>query len=391
MFSNKPSKCRKLHNIVNSVIILDEVQTLPMDYLQPIVDSLKTYNKLFNVSMLLTTASQPVLSGLIEGCNPKVSFNGIENITEIIPESFMLHDKLKRVELQFDNDGKTYNEVATMLCQHKKVLCIVNTRNDAKELYERLPQEGITLHLSKNMCPSHISETIRQMKIALKDESNEIIRVVSTQLVEAGVDIDFPVVYRQEAGLDSVLQAAGRCNREGKNDISTTYIFSLSKEHNLPKGYIQDANNARLNMQDYVDWFSPEAMASYFKQLYCRRETFDKKDIKHYLYNVKDLYFATAAKEFQLIEDTGKNVIVCWKDSMELVQQLLQFGPSYSLIKKLSKYSVNIYKNDFDTLCSMGVISEKVEGFYVIEYKEQYDEHIGLRMDNNWTNTSLII
>ena len=391
MFSNKPSKCRKLHNIVNSVIILDEVQTLPMDYLQPIVDSLKTYNKLFNVSMLLTTASQPVLSGLIEGCNPKASFKGIENITEIIPESFMLHDKLKRVELQFDNDGKTYNEVATMLCQHKKVLCIVNTRKDAKELYERLPQEGITLHLSKNMCPAHISETIKLMKTALKDDSNEIIRVVSTQLVEAGVDIDFPVVYRQEAGLDSVLQAAGRCNREGKNDISTTYIFSLSKEHNLPKGHIQDANNARLNMQDYVDWFSPEAMASYFKQLYCRRETFDKKDIKHYLYNVKDLYFATAAKEFQLIEDTGKNVIVCWKDSMELVQQLLQFGPSYSLIKKLSKYSVNIYKNDFDTLCSMGVISEKVEGFYVIEYKEQYDEHIGLRMDNNWTNTSLII
>ena len=384
MFSNKPSKCRKLHNIVNSVIILDEVQTLPMDYLQPIVDSLKTYNKLFNVSVLFTTASQPVLSGMIEGCNPKASFEGIDDITEIIPKNFMLHDKLRRVELQFDNEGKTYDEVAAMLCKHKRVLCIVNTRKDAKELYERLPQEGITLHLSKMMCPVHISETIEHIKKALTDNKNEIIRVVSTQLVEAGVDIDFPVVYRQEAGLDSVLQAAGRCNREGKNDISTTYIFSLSKEHNLPKGYIQDANNARLNLQDAVDWFSPEAMTSYFKQLYCRRDTFDKKYIKHYLYNVKDLYFATAAKEFQLIEDTGKNVIVCWNDSMQLVQQLLQDGPSYLLIKKLSKYSVNIYQNDFDTLCSMGVISEKVEGFYIIEYKEQYDKHIGLRIENNY-------
>ena len=390
MFSNKPSKCRKLHNIANSVIILDEVQTLPADYLQPIVDSLKTYNKLFNVSVLLTTASQPVLSGLIEGCNPKASFKGVENITEIIPADFKLHDKLRRVKLEFDDEGNTYDEVAAMLCKHPKVLCIVNTRKDAKELYERLPQEGITLHLSKMMCPAHISETIEQIKKALNDNKNEIIRVISTQLVEAGVDIDFPVVYRQEAGLDSILQAAGRCNREGKNDISTTYVFSLSKEHNLPKGYIQDANNARLNLQETFDWFSSEAMASYFKQLYCRRDTFDKKDIKHYLYNVTELYFATAAKEFQLIEDNGKNVIVCWKDSMDLVQELLDKGPSYRLIKKLSKYTVNIKQRQFDKLKEIGVVSEKAEGLYVVEYKEQYDKHIGLRIDNNWANVPLI-
>lgn len=391
MFSNKPSKCRKLHNIVNSIIILDEVQTLPVDYLQPIVDSLKTYNKLFNVSVLFTTASQPVLCGATEGCNPKATFKGIDKVTEIIPQDFKLHDKLRRVKLEISNRGKTYDEVAAMLCKHPKVLCIVNTRKDAKELYERLPKEGITLHLSKMMCSAHISETIALIKAALEDDKNKIIRVVSTQLVEAGVDIDFPVVYRQEAGLDSILQAAGRCNREGKNNISTTYVFSLSKEHNLPKGYIQDANNARLNLEGVVDWFSPEAMTSYFKQLYCRRDTFDKKDIKHYLYNVKDLYFATAAKEFQLIEDTGKNVIVSWKNSMDLVQELLQNGPSYVLMKKLSKYTVNIYKNDFVALRNMGVISEKVEGIYVVEYKEQYDKHIGLRMDNNWANTSLII
>lgn len=390
MFSNKPSKCRKLHNIVNSVIILDEVQTLSIGYLRPIVDSLKTYNKVFGVSVLFTTASQPILKGRIEGCNLKASFDAIENIKEIIPENFKLHDKLRRVKLEIDDEGNTYDEVAEMLCKHNRVLCIVNTRQDAKELYERLPKEGITLHLSKMMCPAHISETIDKMKEALKDESNEIIRVVSTQLVEAGVDIDFPVVYRQEAGLDSVLQAAGRCNREGKSGISTTYVFSLSKEHNLPKGYIQDANNARKNMVNISDWFSPEAMTSYFKQLYCRRETFDKKDMKHYLYNVKELYFATAAKEFQLIEDAGKNVIVCWQDSMDLVQELLQDGPSYKLIKKLSKFCVNIYNKDFDTLQNMGVI-EEIKGMFVIRYKQQYNSDIGLRIDNNWSNTSLII
>ena len=391
MFSNKPSTCRKLHNIVNSVLILDEVQTLPMDYLQPIVDTLKTYNKIFKVSVLFTTASQPVLSGLIEGCNPKASFQGIKEVKEIIPQDLKLHERLRRVKLDVDDSGKSYDEVADMLKRHKRVLCIVNTRKDAKELYERLPQEGVTLHLSKMMCPAHISETIEKIKTALKDDNNEIIRVVSTQLIEAGVDIDFPVVFRQEAGLDSVLQAAGRCNREGKKNVCTTYVFSLAKEHNLPKGGIQDGNNARLSLDTSSDWFAPETMSNYFRQLYCRNDSFDKKDMKHYLYDVKNMCFASAAKDFRLIQDTGKTVVVCWKNSMELVQELLQNGPSYLLMKRISKYCVNIYQRDFDALCKMGVFSEKKEGFFVVDYAQQYDEHIGLHIDNNWANESLII
>lgn len=391
MFCNKPSVCRKLHNIVNSVVILDEVQTLSMDFLQPIVDSLKTYNKLFNVSFLFTTASQPVLSGLIEGCNPQATFKGIEYVTEIIPNDLKLHDKLRRVQLNINNEGKTYDEVAEMLNKHKRVLCIVNTRRDAKEIYERLPQEGITLHLSKMMCPDHISKTIEKIKTVLKDNKNDIIRVVSTQLIEAGVDIDFPVVFRQEAGLDSILQAAGRCNREGKNELSTTYVFSLSKEHNLPKGDIQAANSARLNLGDNQDWFAPQTMTSYFKQLYCRKDSFDKKDMKSYLYNIADILFQKAATEFKLIEEDSINVVVCWENSMDIIQQILNNGPSYSLMRKLSKYTVNIYKSDFKALADMGVISEKKEELYIVDYKQQYNEHIGLRTDNNWANENIII
>lgn len=394
MFSNKPSKCRKLHNIVNSVVILDEVQTLPLDYLQPIVDSLKTYETLFNVSVLFTTASQPILSGFIEGCNPRASFVGIESVTEIIPKEFNLHDKLRRVNLNIDNSGKSYDEVIEMLCRHKRVLCIVNTRKDAKELYDRLPKEGITLHLSKMMCPEHIRETIEQMKSALKDKGNEVIRVVSTQLVEAGVDIDFPVVYRQEAGLDSVLQAAGRCNREGQNGICTTYVFSLTKEHNLPMGEMQEANSARLALGNSCDWFSPDTMTAYFEQLYCRRDTFDKKDMGHFLYDVRNVAFSSAADNFRLIDDNGKNVVVCWKDSMELIDKLLREGPSYLLMKKLSRYIVNVNTRDFEVLQKIGVItewSEKMDGLFVIGYKEQYDSHVGLRIDSNWAGKELII
>lgn len=289
MFSNKPSVCRKLHNIVNSVIILDEVQTLPTDFLQPIVDSLKVYREMFGVSVLFTTASQPVLSGLIEGSNPFEKFKGIDNITEIIPDEYKLHDRLRRVDIKIYKEGSTYDEIATMLAKYNKVLCIVNTRKDAKELYDRLPDEGVKLHLSRMMCPKHISKTICEIKNILKDDSQSVVRVIATQLVEAGVDIDFPVVFRQEAGLDSVLQAAGRCNREGRIDIGYTFVFSLSAENLLPFGSIKDANNARLNLPDDSDWFSPSVMQKYFKNLYSQKGTFDKKGIKNYLYKYNEL------------------------------------------------------------------------------------------------------
>ena len=133
MFSNRPSACRKLHNIVDSVIILDELQTLPMDFLQPIVDAMKAYHKLFGVSFLFTTASQPVLSGTIKGANPKAIIDGIEHVSEIIPEEYALHDRLRRVKLVIDNTGKTYDEMAAELAKHDKVLCIVkNTRSSVK-------------------------------------------------------------------------------------------------------------------------------------------------------------------------------------------------------------------------------------------------------------------
>lgn len=393
MFSNKPSDCRKLHNIVNSVLILDEVQMLPTDFLQPIVDALKAYQTMFGVSVLLTTASQPVLSGLIEGSNPLVGFKGIEHITEIIPAEFSLHDKLRRVELEIENQGKTYDEIATKMSGHNKVLCIVNTRKDAKELYDRLPDEGIKLHLSRMMCPAHAHDTINQIKELLKDDSQPIVRVIATQLVEAGVDIDFPVVFRQEAGLDSVLQAAGRCNREGKNAIGHTYVFSLSAEGRTLPFSIKDANNARLNLPTESDWFAPSTMEAYFYQLYSRKTSFDTKEITKYLFDSKrkDLYFETASKEFRLIDDTSINVIVNWGNSMELVEQLRNSGCTYSLMKQLAQFTIGVRSNDFEKLKSYGVVEEILEGIYVLTYREQYDENTGLRLDNHWLEEILTV
>lgn len=391
MFSNKPSACRKLHNMVNSVIILDEVQTLSTDFLQPIVDTLKTYQKLFGVSVLFTTASQPVLSGLIKGCNQRARFQGIDKIEEIIPEDFFLYEKLRRVRLEFDNEGKTYDEVAAMLGQYERVLCIVNTRRDAKELYDRLPKEGVTLHLSRMMCPLHVRETIERIKRALESNTEPVIRVIATQLIEAGVDIDFPVVFRQEAGLDSVLQAAGRCNREGRLNMATTYVFSLAKEHPLPSGAMQDANSARLAVKNDVDWFAPATMTSYFQQLYCRKESFDKKEMKRLLYNPKEICFAEAADCFHLISDEGIPVIVNWRDSMKLVAQMKEQGPSYQLMKALSAYQVCVHQSDFLKLVNIGSVEEVIGGLYMITDMRQYDQKAGLCLDNHWMEEILMV
>lgn len=388
LFSNKPSDCRKLHNVAKSVLILDEVQTLPMEFLGPIVDTFDTLKRVFGVSILFTTASQPKLTGKIQGTNPLVTIDGLSEIHEIVPRNANLHDRLRRVMLKFEDESKDYDEIAEEISQYSRVLCIVSTRKDAKELYSRLPKDGVCLHLSRMMCPDHVMETIDRVKVALKEPSNGIIRVVATQLIEAGVDIDFPVVFRQEAGLDSILQAAGRCNREGKLDIGKAFVFGFKKP--LPRGFMTQTNNARIGMGKDHDWFSPEAMEAYFLQLYSRVDTFDKAQIKELLYK-NEMQFETAASVFHLIDDDTTSVIVNWKNSMDLVEKLVKEGVSYSLMKALSQFSVNVRKGDMKKLDEAGAIEEVLEGVYVVRDQSFYDKEVGLVTDNHWLEESLIV
>ena len=390
LFNNRRSDCRKLHNIVKSVVILDEVQTLPLGFYKPIVHTLDTLRRVFGTSFLFTTASQPILSGRIEGSNPKVGFDALANVHEIIPADARLHDKLRRVKLEFMEGAKSYDEIANAVSKHNRILCIVNTRKDAKEIFERLPDEGIRLHLSRMMCPAHVAATIQCIKEALKVERDEPVRVVATQLIEAGVDIDFPVVYRQEAGLDSILQAAGRCNREGKLELCTTYVFSLGKEHPLPLGFISQTNNARKGMGQQHDWFAPEAMTSYFQQLHSRIDNFDNKQMQELLYK-PECEFEEAARQFHLIDDQTTSVIINWEGSLDLYQQLLAQGPSYSLMKKLAQFSVNIRERDFHQLQTMGAIEEPFENIYAITNSNFYKADTGLSIDNQWLEETYII
>ena len=206
-------------------------------------------------------------------------------------------------------------------------------------------------------------------------------------MIEAGVDIDFPVVFRQEAGLDSILQAAGRCNREGKLDIGTTHVFSLLNK--LPDGSITQSNNARKNMASGYDLFSPEAMKEYFKQLHSRISDFDKAQVKALLYK-KEMQFEETADNFHLIDDITTSVIVNWEDSAILVKQLRSEGSSYSLMKALAQYSVNVRNQDLKKLNEAGAVEEILEGIYFIRDTGFYDDYVGLNTENYWLEEPLI-
>lgn len=393
MFSNKPSRCRKLHAITNSVVILDEVQMLPPSFLQPIINAMQSYTKLFGVSFLLCTASQPVLEGNHKGCG-NTTFLGFGNgsVTPLIDSKANLHAKLKRADISIDMTPLSYDEIAMRLSNFERVLCIVNTRRHAFEIFQRLPEDGIpTFHLSRMMCPAHIMNTIIEIKQLLSQPGRGV-RVVATQLIEAGVDIDFPVVYRQLAGLDSILQAAGRCNREGKIPLGHTNVFLLSDDRPFGTiGFATDAMKQMISLYPDTDWLSPEAIHLFFQMLYANTPSFDRQGICKLLGNPIDCRYEEASDKFRLIDDDCVPVIVTYGESSLLADKLHRYGPSRHLMRKLSKYSVSVRRHFFNELKTNGLIEEIASGFWFMPSKAQYDLSTGIKTTNEYLEQTLII
>jgi CRISPR-associated endonuclease/helicase Cas3 len=364
-----------------------------LDNFQPILDSLKALQRLFGVSVLFTTASQPFINQdeiLYDNAKNKKLY-GIGSIHEIIHDPNSLSKRLRRATIHIDTEVSDYDAIANRISQNPRVLCIVNTRKDAQEIYSRLPDGEGKYHLSRMMCPAHVRQTIDEIKRRLQSDA-PVVRVVSTQLIEAGVDIDFPVVFRQQAGLDSVIQAAGRCNREGKLTMGDTYVFKLNKC--LPPGTLAlsaDAMSVLVTQNKNSDWFAPDTMKEYFKELYYNTDKFDVSDMKGLLYRPTDLAFASAAQKFKLIDDDNSvGVIVNFGNSRELVEELKHVGVSYSLMRKLGQYTVSVKANDFKSLQRNHMIDEVISDVYVLNDSLQYDAKIGLHLNNHWLDEILI-
>jgi CRISPR-associated endonuclease/helicase Cas3 len=332
------------------------------------------------VTLVLATATQPALFTLPKPCPC------LQDATEIIPSEMNLYDRLRRVEYRLPTDFSKaceWTEIAASLQQHEQVLCVVNTRRDCHDLFKLMP-EG-TIHLSALMCGRHRSAVIRLIKWRLK--KNLPTRVISTQLVEAGVDIDFPVVYRALAGLDSIAQAAGRCNREGELNktgrLGEVHVFVPPKPS--PRGLLLKGENKTRELCILPDFdpHSPKTYTHYFNLFYAAINDTGAKWLMDML--VKDVnpsfyfQFRTAGQEFRLIKDAEQEtIIVRYGRSEELLRKLHFVGPTRDIMRSLQRYMVHLPCRMVERMRQDGMLEEVRDGIWAQSLPSLYDRKIGL-------------
>lgn len=394
LFSHKPSRCRKLHNIARSVVIFDEVQTLPAKLLEPLFSVWRELRDNYGVSFVFSTATQPAFRKNDTNFKNGFSENEMVEITDSTDEIFK---SLNRVAYDFENFQKplTWREVASEMLAERQILCVVNTRKHAFELWNEINSQknennfsGLndspTFHLSSAMCAEHRLEMIEKIKNKLKD--GEECLVVSTQLIEAGVDLDFPVLYRAAAPLDSIVQAAGRCNREGKLAKGRVKIFTPA-DNKLPPGIYKTATEISCSLLENTDAedlaTNHEIFADYFKRVYRLSET--GKEIQD---ERAKLNFREVSAKAKVIENEGVAVIVPYKNALKIVQKIRDknsrtekviFGKED--LRSLQRFMVNLYPKDFEYLQKMRyvepLIPNKELELYVVS-KYSYDENLGV-------------
>lgn len=395
LFANKSSRCRKLHNITNSIIIFDEAQMLPIDYLTPCTRSIMELVKNYECSAVLCSATQPSLESFF----PKIMQP--KSICEAPNDKLVVFQRTKMISRGELVDDDLLEEIKHL----KQCLIIVNTKKHAKALFEKMPLEG-TFHLSTWMCPHHRKNIILEIKKRLMYHKE--CRVVSTQLIEAGVDIDFPVVYRELAGLDSLIQSAGRCNREGKlkdkqgNIVcGDVHVFESEAQYrsNIPYSLILPIAVTKEIMKRYSNPMSEEAIHEYFSMLYYHKGE-EGTDIKKIVSEFNqangnnpkspdDLFnfnFASIATKFQLLEQNTSSVIIPYNEqATELIAQLEFTEYSRSVYRSLQPYTVSVYQPEYEALLDAGqirIVSDNIAVLNLLRFDgtSNYSEQTGLEV-----------
>ena len=372
LFANQKSRSRKLHNIAKSVIIFDEAQMLPREYMQPCMCAVHELVQNYGASAVFCTATQPLLKQFLPD---------MPAFTELAPNPKALFDFYRRVQVK--NLGKLPDaELLKQMNAQPQVLCIVNTRKHAKGLFDGLTEDG-RFHLSTLMCPAHRKETLITIRERLKN--GETCRVVSTQVMEAGIDVDFPVGYRALAGLDSVIQAAGRVNREGKKPSGEMYIFEPESEFikRTPTYIKQTTDVARSVLRKFgEDPASIEAINAYFKELYSLQDgkrAFDVKEILACFDKSDGFDFKKAAEKFNLIDNITVAVIIPYNEAAQGFVKDLGYNPyPVAILRKLQSYTVNIYEQEFQALNEKGVINMAADAYAVLNDMSYYDAQTGI-------------
>jgi CRISPR-associated endonuclease/helicase Cas3 len=377
LMAHKPSACRKLHNLAQSIVILDEVQTLPTHLLAPMLEVLQQLVDYYGVTLVLSTATQPAL---IDSGSPYL--RGLHGeIREIVPDAAHYFQALKRVTYERPQEPWSWERVAREMAAAPQCLAVVNTKGDAMALLDALGDTE-ALHLSTLLCMAHRRHIIQEIKDRLS--AGRPCRMVATQVVEAGVDLDFPVVLRALGPLDRIIQAAGRCNREGRlAPEQARVIIFRPQAGNMPAGDYRTGADlaASLLRRDELDLHSPAIYESYFQQLYQAVDT-DR-------HNINDLRarlnFPEVAALFRMIEDDTVPLVVRWPRQGSPVDELLArlqtkrrtgWGEARLLLRRLQPYLVNVRRRVLAQYQQQGLVLELPLGLW--EWLGHYHETRGL-------------
>lgn len=400
LFAARTSRCRKLHNLANAVIVLDEAQMLPPDFLAPILKALRLLTAHYGVTLVLCTATQPALNSRTNAHQQDL-LKGLDTPTEIIADVPGLFAQMRRVQVQplVDWQATTdWETIATRLQDEPCALAIVNTRKDCWQLWQMVPD---AIHLSGLMCGQHRSDTIAHIKAQLQayhsGAGQTPLRVISTQLVEAGVDLDFPVVYRAIAGLDAIAQAAGRCNREGRmSQPGKLYVFRPPTPP--PPGLLRKGADALTQLfatGQLTDALAPDSYKRYFDLYYSILHTLDVADICQLeAQNARDLNipFRTIADKCQLIPEATEAIVVPYipvaaqASPVHAWLKLLASKPDENLrwiYRKLQRYTVNVYPYLFQKLQQQCAIYMYENTGLWVAHDKAYHAKIGLSIDFN--------
>lgn len=371
LYANKPARCRKLHHLAKSVLIFDEAQMLPLPYLSPCVFAICQLVKNFGSTALLCTATQPSLGRLIEKYLPG------QRVTELCPDREEMAERFRRVTYRMEEGVFSDEALLSQLSEEARVLAVVNNRRQAQTLYEGLEKEGrfcLTTYLTPHDRKAALAEIKRRLN------AKEVCRVVSTSLIEAGVDLDFPTVWRALAGLDSIVQAGGRCNREGKEAVEKSIVHIFKSEAKAPRSLGQNISAAERTMRNHPeDPAGSSAMSAYFDFLFEVLKGEEGKDRKAIMDEVQKFAYETIAREFHIIEEEGSGLLYIREEGGDAVIDELEKGPPYtrSLLREAALFAVSLPKETIDSLIGRGKAKPLFENGALLLDSACYSETLG--------------